>query len=77
MKNAHSARLRRQTQRRELRSLKTLADFQVPIPLKCFHCEGTLKPETPIELLGKSAIAHCLSCGNMTPFEFEPTVGEA
>lgn len=81
MKNSHSARVRRQKDRRETASARTLSDFEVPIPLECFHCEKTFTGANPVELVGKTAIVHCLSCGNMTPFEFQPVmypiVGEA
>jgi len=74
MKNAHPARRRGKPDKRL--QFKTLADFQVPVPLECFHCDKELPSSTPVELAGAGGIAHCLVCGCATPFAVSE-VGEA
>ncbi len=49
----------------------TLADFTVPIPLRCFHCGALLPKKTPAELNRGYVIARCLKCQCMTPFKLE------
>ena len=49
----------------------TLGQFDVPIPLQCFHCDVRLSKSTPIEINAGYVIAHCQKCGCMTPFKLE------
>jgi transcription elongation factor Elf1 len=70
MMNARSAlsKTRRQLQKKQL---YTLADFETPITLRCDNCQKELPGSTPIDVQQPYVIAHCVDCGNMTPFKLK------
>jgi phage FluMu protein Com len=51
----------------------TLADFTVPIALRCAHCNRLLLKKSPAEISGEYVIVQCRypNCGCMTPFKLE------
>lgn len=49
----------------------TLAECNVPIPLRCMHCEHLLSPASPLEQFANYVVVECLKCHCMTPFELE------
>ena len=51
----------------------TLSDFDVPIPLACYHCSRKLPKSSPVDIQGAYVIVHCPRCGCMTPFKCEAT----
>lgn len=53
------------------KSPTTLGQFDVPIPLRCHHCDRRLPKRTPIEINTPYIVAQCPSCGCLTPFKGE------
>lgn len=49
----------------------TLADFTVPIPLYCHHCDCKFPKSARVEVNGKYVIVQCPKCGLLTPFKVE------
>jgi transcription elongation factor Elf1 len=51
----------------------TLADFAIPIPLYCFHCEKRLPKSATVDKQEASdvVLVDCPKCGLMTPFTLE------
>jgi hypothetical protein len=51
----------------------TLADFEVPLPLHCGHCDRRLPKSMRIELQKPYVVAARPKCGLLTPFMLEPS----
>lgn len=51
--------------------VKTLGQFDVPIPLHCHHCDRKLPKRTVIEINAPYIVAQCPKCGCLTPFKVE------
>jgi hypothetical protein len=51
----------------------TLADFSVPIRLRCMHCSEELPKSAPTERFDKYVVVECRKCHLMTPFQLEKT----
>jgi hypothetical protein len=49
----------------------TLADFSVPIPVHCFHCEKRLPKSSPVELQEPYVLVSCPKCGCITTGKVE------
>ena len=52
----------------------TLADFSVPIPLTCHHCDRHLSKKSVVELQPPYVLIQCAVCGLTTPFKLETAV---
>lgn len=62
---SHSA----QTSERD--PILTLAEFTIPLPLRCHHCDRRLPKTTRMQRNGPYVIALCPNCGLLTPFKLE------
>lgn len=49
----------------------TLENFNVPIPLTCFHCAKKFVKASTVELNCGYVTVQCRSCGCMTPFKVQ------
>lgn len=49
----------------------TLADYDVPIPLYCAHCDKRLPRSARAELQAPYIVIVCPKCGHMSPFKLE------
>lgn len=51
----------------------TLAEFSVPLPLHCCHCDHKLPKYAKVELYDNYVVVECPTCHLMTPFKMEAT----
>ena len=49
----------------------TLAQFTVPIPLCCAHCDRRLPNSSTVDIQKPYVIVQCPKCGCLTPFKVE------
>jgi hypothetical protein len=50
---------------------RTLADFSVPLPLYCHHCEKRFVKRSPLYPSKGYVMVQCTKCRLMTPFRLE------
>lgn len=50
-----------------------LSDFDIPITLRCMHCEMRLPKTARAEVFEKYTVVKCPTCRRMTPFKLEAT----
>jgi len=59
------------TKKMQRRPPRSLADFLVPIPLYCFHCDARFVNRAPVSFLKGYAVVQCTNCRCCTPFKLE------
>jgi phage FluMu protein Com len=46
----------------------TLANFHVPLPIYCLHCDRPLPKSSKVDLQKPYAVVECPKCKQMTPY---------